>query len=161
MTKTTTKSLDLKRRLREARTDEERQALLDGLPHEVGFAKPPKSTQFKPGQSGNPKGRPKGSRNFGLMMAEAFDQQVEVTENGRRRKRSKGEVAVLQVVNKAAAGDLKAFAASTDLMRKTGQLDGPPVAQEMIFDPQALKAGEAVIQFYSQGESDDTEGEVQ
>ena len=31
--------------------------------YEVGYGKPPKSTQFKPGRSGNPKGRTKGSRN--------------------------------------------------------------------------------------------------
>lgn len=32
-------------------------------PYEVGYGKPPEATRFKPGKSGNPKGRPKGSRN--------------------------------------------------------------------------------------------------
>jgi hypothetical protein len=40
---------------------------LQARPHErdyeVGFGKPPKETRFKPGQSGNPNGRPRGSRN--------------------------------------------------------------------------------------------------
>lgn len=45
-----------------------------GLPkgdraHEVGYGKPPKARQFKPGQSGNPKGRPKGSRNVNPKAA--------------------------------------------------------------------------------------------
>ncbi|MGK7651962.1 DUF5681 domain-containing protein [Roseovarius sp. B08] len=31
--------------------------------YEVGYAKPPANTRFKPGQSGNPKGRPKGAKN--------------------------------------------------------------------------------------------------
>ncbi|MDH3668977.1 MAG: DUF5681 domain-containing protein [Paracoccaceae bacterium] len=31
--------------------------------YEVGYAKPPKDTRFKPGQSGNPRGRPKGAKN--------------------------------------------------------------------------------------------------
>ena len=35
--------------------------------HEVGYGKPPKHTRFKPGQSGNSKGRPKGVRNFRRM----------------------------------------------------------------------------------------------
>jgi hypothetical protein len=31
--------------------------------YEVGYASPPKETRFKPGQSGNPRGRPRGSKN--------------------------------------------------------------------------------------------------
>lgn len=35
----------------------------DAAPYEIGYAKPPKDTRFQPGRSGNPKGRPKGTRN--------------------------------------------------------------------------------------------------
>jgi hypothetical protein len=31
--------------------------------YEVGYGKPPAATRFKPGRSGNPKGRPRGSKN--------------------------------------------------------------------------------------------------
>ena len=37
----------------------------------VGYGRPPVNRQFKPGQSGNPRGRPKGSKNFPTMFAEA------------------------------------------------------------------------------------------
>nr|WP_306262013.1 DUF5681 domain-containing protein [Pararhizobium sp. IMCC21322] len=37
--------------------------LPDNADYEVGYAKPPQSSRFKPGMSGNPKGRPKGARN--------------------------------------------------------------------------------------------------
>jgi len=74
----------------------------------VGFGKPPRHRRFQPGTSGNPKGRPKGSRNFASVMTDELNDRVPVTENGRRRKITKREVMIKQVVNKAAGGDLKA-----------------------------------------------------
>jgi hypothetical protein len=78
-------------------------------PFEVGFGKPPRSTQFKPGQSGNPAGRPRGAKNFATAIEQELDARVTVTENGRRRRISKLEVVAKHLVNKAAAGDLKAI----------------------------------------------------
>ncbi|MGY8682391.1 DUF5681 domain-containing protein [Bradyrhizobium sp. UFLA05-153] len=49
----------------------------------VGRGKPPKHSQFKPGQSGNPKGRPKGSRNFKTDVQETLQTPVKITKNGR------------------------------------------------------------------------------
>ena len=51
--------------------------------YEVGYGRPPKDKQFKKGQSGNPKGRPKGSRNFRTDLQEELQMQVQVTENGK------------------------------------------------------------------------------
>ncbi|MEM7006904.1 MAG: DUF5681 domain-containing protein [Pseudomonadota bacterium] len=44
-------------------SDEDERALVARPGYHVGYGKPPKDTRFKPGQSGNPKGRPKGSKN--------------------------------------------------------------------------------------------------
>ena len=73
--------------------------------YEVGYQKPPKATQFVKGQSGNPSGRPKGSRNWATVMHAALEQKVTITENGRQRQVSKLEAATMQLANKAAAGD--------------------------------------------------------
>ncbi len=74
----------------------------------VGYGKPPKSTQFKPGQSGRPQGRPKGSRNFNTLVDKAMRKKIRVTENGKDRKVQKAEAWVEGVVNEAVTGNLKA-----------------------------------------------------
>ena len=77
--------------------------------YEVGFGKPPRSSQFKPGQSGNAAGRPRGAKNFATALEQELKSRVLVTENGRRKRISKREVIAKHLVNKAAGGDLKAI----------------------------------------------------
>ena len=84
-------------------------AKADKGPYEVGFGKPPRSTQFKLGQSGNTAGRPRGAKNFATVIEQELDTRVTITENGRRRRISKREVIAKHLVNKAAGGDLKAI----------------------------------------------------
>lgn len=77
--------------------------------YEVGYGKPPKSGQFKPGQSGNPNGRPKGNKNASTLLLEALAEKVTIRENGTVRTITKAEAAVKQMVNGAAKGDSKAM----------------------------------------------------
>ena len=53
--------------------------------YEVGHRKPPKHTQFKRGQSGNPKGRPKESRNFSTDLKDTLKEPVRVTRDGQAK----------------------------------------------------------------------------
>jgi len=76
----------------------------------VGYKKPPRHKQFKPGLSGNAKGRPRGSKNFTTVIEEELRTPIEVTENGKRKRISKRHAIVKQTVNKAVAGDPKATA---------------------------------------------------
>jgi hypothetical protein len=73
--------------------------------YEVGYKKPPHRTRFKRGESGNPGGRPKGSRNLATLLEKELRQRVVVTENGRRRSITKQEAMVKHLVNKALSGD--------------------------------------------------------
>jgi hypothetical protein len=75
---------------------------------EVGFGKPPKHTRFTKGRSGNPNGRPRGSRNASTLLDEALKERVSVSENGRRKKITKLEAILTQLVNRAAGGDHRA-----------------------------------------------------
>jgi hypothetical protein len=77
-------------------------------PYEVGYGKPPASKRFAKGQSGNPKGRPKGSKNLAAIVLRESRQLVRV--NGPRGSHliTKLEATVMQLGNKSAQGDLRA-----------------------------------------------------
>jgi flagellar hook-basal body complex protein FliE len=76
--------------------------------YEIGYGKPPLDTRFKAGVSGNPSGRPKGAKNLTTLVHEALNEPVIVAENGRRRKVSKRQAIIKQLINRSAQGDLKA-----------------------------------------------------
>jgi pyruvate/2-oxoglutarate dehydrogenase complex dihydrolipoamide acyltransferase (E2) component len=77
--------------------------------YDVGYGKPPKGTRFQKGQSGNPRGRPKGSLNVATALERELNQRVTIKENGQTRSITKFEAAIKQLANKAASGDAKAI----------------------------------------------------
>lgn len=79
-----------------------------GPDSQVGYGKPPRHTRFKPGVSGNPRGRPKEAKNLSTLAHEALNEWVVVADNGRRRKISKRQAIITQLVNRSAQADLKA-----------------------------------------------------
>ena len=110
---------------RDARDGEAR-----GSEYEVGFGKPPKSTRFRKGQSGNPSGRPRDAKNFATILDEELEQEVIVRENGRQKTISKLRASIKQLVNKAASGDHRAIKAlfdiRSDLEKRPTQPAGEP-----------------------------------
>lgn len=78
----------------------------------VGYRSPPSHSQYKAGQSGNPKGRPKGRRNFASELNEELSRSIQIVENGKSKKISKRQAIVKQIVNKAVSGDLKVLPTS-------------------------------------------------
>src|ERR1022692_1864016 len=82
----------------------------DDLKYTVGYRKPPRHAQFKPGQSGNAKGRPKKATAVDDVLYEEFNRFVTITEGRKRRRLSKLRLVVRQNINKAANGDLRAAA---------------------------------------------------
>jgi hypothetical protein len=76
--------------------------------YEIGYKKPPAETRFTRGQSGNPKGRPKGAKNLATLLVKVGRERVKVTINGRTRTITKLEAILLQLANKAISGEDRA-----------------------------------------------------
>jgi hypothetical protein len=79
--------------------------------YKIGYAKPPKSGQFKRGKSGNPKGRAKGSLKLATDLAAELNEQITVREDGRARRVSKQRALIKSLMAKALQGDIRANAA--------------------------------------------------
>ncbi len=77
--------------------------------YDIGYGKPPEEKQFKTGKSGNPKGRPKGSKNTYKLLQEILNQKLEVVDNGKKIKISKKVAMLTQLINQGVKGDVKAI----------------------------------------------------
>jgi hypothetical protein len=76
--------------------------------YEVGYGKPPRGTQFRKGQSGNPVGRPKGTKNLGTDLLEELQERILVREAGGERQLSKQRALLKSITAKAIKGDTRA-----------------------------------------------------
>jgi hypothetical protein len=94
--------------------------------YNVGYGRPPKATQFKRGQSGNPNGRPKGPRTFESLIRAICNEKLKVNTPAGSKWITKMEAGMTQVVNKAASGDLKAFQTLLDILSKLPGFNDPP-----------------------------------
>lgn len=90
--------------------------------YKVGYKKPPLHTRFRKGQSGNPRGRPRGSKNLSTLLTDALNEPVVITEDGRRRKISKRELGVRQLANKFAMAEAQATKMLLGLMLERERL---------------------------------------
>lgn len=112
-------------------------------PDAIGYKKPPRHTQYQPGQTGNPRGRPKRNDDLASILAEMIEQRAEVTERGRSYSITKLHATVQKLVNKAAAGDPRATGQLLNLMRSLPSRNDIVVAPEQSFteaDREVLRA---------------------
>src|SRR5271154_1330380 len=111
----------------------------------VGYGKPPTSKQFRKGTSGNPKGRPRGSKSLSTIVKETLDEKVVVRENGRRGKITMLAAMIKQQANKAVSGDQRAVRYLIELNLRLNsedvrQPDGLELLRQAFERDQARKA---------------------
>ena len=115
---------------------------------EVGYRKPPEATRFKPGKSGNPKGRPKGSLNLATDLSAELGEQITVREGGRQHRISKQRALVKSLMAKALQGDVRATTAVLALYARVisePEEEGRPIEEDELliirrFGPRLLKS---------------------
>ena len=91
----------------------------------TGYRNPPQSAKFRPGQSGNPRGRPKGARNLATDVNRTLNMPVKVTSKGKPRTVSSQEATLLRLREKALNGDARAMDRYLDFARQfnSGSVD--------------------------------------
>jgi hypothetical protein len=83
---------------------------IDCEENEAGYGKPPRAHQFKPGQSGNPTGRPRGAKNEETILRELLQHKVGINERGKTRKITLLEAVLRRVAEDSLKGNLKSLA---------------------------------------------------
>jgi uncharacterized protein DUF5681 len=126
----------------------------------VGYSNPPRSTRFRKGQSGNPKGRVKNSKNLATVLMTTVQEAVTVNESGRRKTITKLEAMSKQLVNKAASGDPRATQLLMQMIQMfEGRSDQPTQdavieeADELIMQQLFIRIGD-MVRGGSDGHSD-------
>lgn len=91
--------------------------------YDVGFGKPPKDTQFRKGRSGNPRGRPKGTKNLKADLLEELQELISVREGNTRKMISKQRALVKSLIAKAVQGDPRAANAVLQMLYRLAFAD--------------------------------------
>lgn len=93
----------------------------DSTSETIGYGRPPLHTRFKPGQSGNPKGRPKHRKNISTVVSEVLNERIKIREGNKIKSMSKSEAIARSMVLRALKGDTKSFTSVMDLDEKIRQ----------------------------------------
>lgn len=86
--------------------------------NKIGYKNPPPETRFKSGQSGNPKGRPRGSLNIHTIVEKEGNAKVDIKEGDKRIRATKREVIIKSVFNRAMAGDKNYIRICIELLKE-------------------------------------------
>jgi hypothetical protein len=97
--------------------------------YQVGYKRPPLGTRWKEGQSGNLRGRPRGTQNFPTLLRKALNKKITVIEDGRRRQITKLEAGATQLATRTAQGDFKV---TQYVVEKTEEIESIDASDERV-----------------------------
>lgn len=97
--------------------------------YEIGYGKPPVHTRFQKGQSGNPKGRKKGSKNLSTLVTELLDERIVVNTPNGRRNVSRVEVLLRKLIEIGAKGNPRAIDQVLRQYALAQAVNAPPPAE--------------------------------
>ena len=119
--------------------------------YDVGYRKPPRHSRFAKGQSGNPRGRPPGAKNLKTLLSEALNETVIVSENGGRRKVTKRQAIITQLVNRSATADFRAIKILLDIVRDIERQTEPTTPETADFSEADEKVLEQIRARFATG----------
>jgi hypothetical protein len=91
--------------------------------YKVGFGKPPREHRFQKRTSGNPKGRPRKTKDIDTLIDRELDQVVTMKEGGREVQLRKREAIVKRLVNSALTGSPRAIEYLVKYSKENGSPD--------------------------------------
>lgn len=123
--------------------------------YEIGYQKPPKHSQFKPGQSGNPNGRPKGCNNLKTDVLEVLRMTINVMDNGNSKKINAQKAALLKLIEGALKGDTRKL----DKLLKLSEMYNNEEVEQPMRNPS--KDDKAILEaYYNRSKHSETEKKI-
>lgn len=97
--------------------------LTEGADYKVGFCRPPLHTRFRPGQSGNPSGRVKGSKNLKTLFHQILNEQIPLVDGTQSKSVTKAEALMRRLIIGALKGDGRSLTTLMRIAEQTGEFE--------------------------------------
>ena len=112
----------------------------------VGYKRPPRHSRFQPGRSGNQRGKQKGVRNLGSDVKRTLEVPVRLNEQGKERRVSTQEAALMRLREKALKGDAR----SLDRFLELAKIFNNSAAVESLGDEALAAEDQAILDAYAE-----------